>query len=1412
MRKRAQRRSKPETFEQKIDVQKTQIKKDKRSLKINKSWWIAISLVSIFLLVLFFNSYYNVSSEVAINPDGEGLNKFLLSGPDPYYNMRLVQVTYETGSYPFYSDPDPLLNYPLGRSGGRAPLFNMAALGFSRLLTPFMNEIDAIGLSMQFIPALFGALLVFPVYFIGKEVFNRKAGLIAASFIPIIAIHISSGHGSAYSLFDHDSFNLFLFFMTFLFLIKSIKAKDPMRSMLYAILAGVPLAALTMTWVQARYLYVVIAAYAIVQMVIDILTNKINKTIPRTTSIVLFSGYLLSLPVTLSSTKGIRFDIILFLCLGVLAFGMIYYILGKKKIPWTISMPAFISAGVVTLVFLYFIDSISRVISFVSPLRKISEVIFGSGIYGDKVDMTIAEANTYTISQSVMPFGPAFYWLGWTGLVFLFYLYYKNNNRRDYLFVIVLFIVTIWLTGVAGRFTNDMVPIIAILGGWVVWVIVDKIDYKQMIRNIRSAGGGFHGIRRGVKLLHVFGILFIAFLVVLPNAYIAFDAALPAVSTKNGTSNLKKDYYGEEHTGLYGLGIGKEIYWGDAFKWLNEQDRHIEDPADRPAFISWWDYGFYEVAMGGHPTVADNFQDGIPPASNFHTATSEKEAVAIWIIRLIEGNRKHNSKISQDVRDTLEKYIGVNDTNNVTKWIENPLDSPSYNDPIGQEYDRNLSKQYRVGEQWVENAFYHDITVLLVSKLDDEEITWLYHDIQDATGYSIRYYGVEGYDKQIFNIFAFLSDKSLLLVSGGGGYNPEDDFVYLKYVTQGGREYTFEELKSLTTTQLREDPIVNTNTYYKDAYYNTMFFKTYFGLDKIPENYRFKYQAPCSDMKHFYGEYLSPLSKYQYYTGIGAVVIAKYYEGAYVNGTVTFMGEPLEAQVVVTKDLTYYEGFSLPIDHDKTFTNTGGENASGDFSLIAGAGNITLHIRRYPELHSTIPWQSGDFILKSIVFNSTTDPNLYPITDDDAMRKSNNSHRFINISIDPANVRGYLYIDKDDDNVYNSSIDEPLENAKVTITGVNKLESAANGIQPTELDYTMVKEIFTDEMGHYNFSELKPGYYVMESKFDSLYLDRSLVPLPSGNISINLSKPKPATVDGTVYYDSNNNNKLDSGDKLLSNAEVEFFYNDKLVEAATTDESGYYSIELSVPGKKLLQDGSYFEINEYTVKTSKLPSYQSEATIAPEENKTTTFNISIDLATVNVTGYTTYNGQQEGNIKLDLKVDKSVKGNTAEDDLVESNNNGYYQIDMVPGYYNATVSKKEGNTLVYSYSGKLNLSAGEGDRPNEDIILTKKSVTVSGTTLYQTGSIDNVTIQFNKDNSVDDNKAISRDIISDENGDYEIELSIGSYNITAESAIFEENGQNYTYKWTGKLEIKESYITDGFDYDLDQFEKILKED
>ncbi len=187
------------------------------SLKGDSKKWHLAALAGIFILVLILNSYFIVASGSPFNENGDDLSStYYLSGPDPYYNMRLVEETFETGQYQFYGkeNTDPLLNYAIGRSGSRAPLMNMMAIGFSRVLSPFVGDDAGLGLAMQFMPALFGALLVIPVFLLGRMIFGNMEGLVAALFVALIPIHIGSGHGSAYALFDHDSFNLFFFATT----------------------------------------------------------------------------------------------------------------------------------------------------------------------------------------------------------------------------------------------------------------------------------------------------------------------------------------------------------------------------------------------------------------------------------------------------------------------------------------------------------------------------------------------------------------------------------------------------------------------------------------------------------------------------------------------------------------------------------------------------------------------------------------------------------------------------------------------------------------------------------------------------------------------------------------------------------------------------------------------------------------------------------------------------------------------------------------------------------------------------------------------------------------------------------------------------------------------------------------------
>ena len=1408
MRKRAEIKNKSMTYEPKHKSESKPKTFDKKMININKNWWVAVALISIFLLVLFFNTYFNFTSEIAIYSEGEGYSKYLLSGPDPYYNLRLVEETSKTGIYPYYSDSDPLLNYPLGTSGGRAPLLNMMALGFSNFLAPFIGEINAIGYSMQFIPALFGALLIFPVFFIGKVLFNKKVGLIAAFFMAIIPIFIGSGHGSAYSLFDHDSLNLLLFFLTFLFLILSIKEKDHMKSIFYAILAGVPLAGLSMVWVEAQYLYVIIAVYAVVQMIIDIFSSKIEKNVFIATSITILTGYIISLPATIVSKAGFSFDTELFMVFVVVGFGFLYYLFGVKRIPWTLSLPIIFISGIVGIVFLYFVRYFNMSSSFFSGFYRISDILFGTGIYGQKVSMTIAEANTYEISQTVMNFGPALYWVGWAGFIFILWYYYKDKLRRDYLFFIVLFIISIWLTSTAGRFLNDMVPLIAIFAGIIIWFVIDKIDYKQMVKNVRSAGGGLHGLRRGIKLMHIFGVLLIAFIIILPNVFITFDAAIPSKAyplneNKTDWSNWKQDYFlNDSYSGVFGLSLYKEEYWVDAFDWLAKQDSNIVNDADRPAFISWWDYGFYEAAIGQHPTVADNFQDGIPPASNFHTATSEKDAVAVWIVRILEGNKADgNGKLSDNVKEILAKYLSQENAYNLSGWIENPLSSPSYhkwiyeafNTYMRESIDTNLLK---VGAQWPANAVYHDVVELFNNNkngLTEEEVTWLYHDLQEETGYSIRYYGVEGYDRQIFNIFAFLSDKSLVLLG-----SPEDEFVDVLYSgykvkPSGGIDYEitnepFIDYLELSKDEKRYIAVTGTSYSYKDAYFDTMFYRTYVGPAQIDsktgQKSMYDWQVPCLDMKHFYAEFISNMSNpFLQYPGTNkaAVVIAKYYEGALINGSVYFQGKPISTNVtvVVRKNLSYVPGnssFDTPVDYDKHEIIADQDNTH-NFSLIAGGGAY-ISVIRNPELRF---YDKGilPFNMQSEMFNGETGTDYAPISEADAMRKTgSNFERTINISIYPANVSGYVYDNLDGKNGYNVTAgDKPFNNAIILFYGIDKFNETqiTSGMLVPEKVDNIPKQFLTDESGYYNLSGLLPGYYALNVYDRDYLIYQEIIPFKAGNNTLDIARPINSSVSGTVYYNNDDNSVYNPDvDEKISDATVDLIYYSNLqqtylsIKNTTTDSSGYYSFTDVVQG-------------DYYITAVKGSEYEAMQQLTVEANTTQTFNISMSLAPINVSGYAKYLTTPVENATITFEKDGSVSKNTAVTSEANTDKTGYYTVSLQPGTYNITV-EKETTALEYYLEGeKLTITKGQ-EPASKDFALIKKSVTVTGTTLYTGSYFSNVTIGFNKDTSVKNNTAITSKVISNIKGDYSIELTPGTYNVSIINKQVNESGIIYLYK------------------------------
>ena len=107
------------------------------------------------------------------------------------------------------------------------------------------------------------------------------------------------------------------------------------------------------------------------------------------------------------------------------------------------------------------------------------------------------------------------------------------------------------------------------------------------------------------------------------------------------------------YMGTFGPGFNSGS-WNLAYEWLSEQDTEVSF-SERPAFVSWWDYGFQALAQGEHPTVADNFQSGIPNSGAMLLSASQEDTVSLFITTLAQGDRRSNapSGFTDDFRNLL---------------------------------------------------------------------------------------------------------------------------------------------------------------------------------------------------------------------------------------------------------------------------------------------------------------------------------------------------------------------------------------------------------------------------------------------------------------------------------------------------------------------------------------------------------------------------------------------------------------------------------------------------------------------------------------------------------------------------------------------------------------------------------------
>lgn len=543
-----------------------------------------------------------------------------LRGNDPYYNFRLVESVLYNFPHRIYFDAYTF--YPHGTPVPFAPLFDYllaAIIWIVGLGSPYtiLGE-QTIKTIFAWFPAFLGALCVVPVYLIGKFLWDRKAGLVAALVIAILPGQFLSR--SILGFTDHHVMEVLLSTtaMLCLFLViriaknqnitfKTLFKEETKRPFLYAVLAGFALSLYFLGWNGAPLFVFFLLFYAPIQYVADHFRNQNTDYLTFVFGITFAITLISVLPFLFTPYQGFaRFQIIS-LVLGLVVFitlSLLSKYLSKRQIdpkayPLAILVLGFISYVLIAVL----IPSIHHEL-----LTKLN-IFFPSG-----GALTIQEVNPMGILHIWYWFSTAFF-VAFLGLWFVMRNIRIHKRPEEILFLVWCLFMLFACFG-QNRFAYYFAVNVALLCGVASWKLIELVSNKKEDKKRAMTGKPKQNeLWQKYKIPVTCILLFLVVIVPSLNTSLIIakhQSSIPddwyeaLTWMRNNTPDPGVDYYA-----LYEVPSDGEDY---------------NYPETAYGVMSWWDYGHWITTIARRIPIANPFQQGAPIAAEYLISTNETEA------------------------------------------------------------------------------------------------------------------------------------------------------------------------------------------------------------------------------------------------------------------------------------------------------------------------------------------------------------------------------------------------------------------------------------------------------------------------------------------------------------------------------------------------------------------------------------------------------------------------------------------------------------------------------------------------------------------------------------------------------------------------------------------------------------------
>jgi asparagine N-glycosylation enzyme membrane subunit Stt3 len=220
--------------------------------------WVLISLILIFVLAFYvrtFNFHYDYLLNV-----------------DSYFQYRYIKFVADGGipqiDY-FMAAPEGMKT---GLATGVSNIYHYIG-GYSYLFTKIFFPNLELWVFLIYLPAILASLMLIPAYFIGKTLFDKKAGVLLAflvAFNPAIFMRSLGGDP------DTDAIVMIMPLFVMMFFILAIKAVEAsnklnnVKAILFSAATGIFLAAFAFTWVGYWYILYLIVGFVFLKIILDI--------------------------------------------------------------------------------------------------------------------------------------------------------------------------------------------------------------------------------------------------------------------------------------------------------------------------------------------------------------------------------------------------------------------------------------------------------------------------------------------------------------------------------------------------------------------------------------------------------------------------------------------------------------------------------------------------------------------------------------------------------------------------------------------------------------------------------------------------------------------------------------------------------------------------------------------------------------------------------------------------------------------------------------------------------------------------------------------------------------------------------------------------------------------------------------